>query len=90
MCENKWLPIETAPKDGTKVDLWCTPRPGAIVAPEHLGGWRIADAWFSAGRWWTYENNDEQRLEVQADYVTHWQPLPDPPASPALADGGER
>lgn len=73
----KWRPIETAPRDGTKVDLWLVPRSRMLIATEP---YRLADAWFSAGQWWVYENNDEQRLPVWDDYITHWRPLPDPPA----------
>jgi hypothetical protein len=33
-----WQPIETAPKDGTTVDLW--------VVDESGDGWRVPDAWY--------------------------------------------
>lgn len=34
--KGKWQPIETAPRDGTPVDLW------------HKSGFRITDTWWNA------------------------------------------
>jgi hypothetical protein len=59
-----WQPIETAPKDGSLFLAWCA-----------------SDDHFFIGRWnkkfqcWSAD----MRLS-EVDDVTHWQPLPSPPA----------
>lgn len=70
----QWLPIETAPKDGTIVDLWTS---------EH-GGARVSDAKFDEGKWCTFRHEEEDRLgdgwwPVYLLTFTHWMPLPQPP-----------
>ena len=68
-----WQPIETAPKDGTQVDVWC---------PELGGGYRVADAWVDhAGNWRCYFDNNVR----WAHQPTHWRPLP---PAPDAHDGG--
>ena len=68
----QWQPIETAPKDGTKIDLWCSHvLHGAVRAPDaryHINNWVIGDL--------------EERLNP--DWIpTHWMPLPAAPTSEA-------
>lgn len=67
-----WLPIETAPKDGTAVDLWC----------KHVlhGSTRAADAKFN-GREWLIGDCSER---LNPDWIpTHWRTLP---ASPGASE----
>lgn len=77
-----WQPIETAPKDGTEVLLWCSKfagevsgvveKPGAVLGRFFSG---MSD--YGGVNWW----------DTGGDYYatwawpTHWQPLPEPPAS---------
>ena len=69
-----WQPIETAPKDGTKIDLW--------VANQELGrAIRETDmVWhhFDDGSAWAHA---DALFLVEEDgwTVTHWMPLPEPP-----------
>lgn len=73
-----WQPIETAPKDGTRIDLW-------VVSPTKA--WRWPDAsWMEAGkhRWlgpddWTSKEGMPLHALIEATVATHWQPLPSPP-----------
>lgn len=66
-----WQPIETAPKDGTQVDLW---------AGWANGGARLCNAFWDAARpypgWITDARNygvfDERQF-------THWMPRPEAP-----------
>jgi hypothetical protein len=73
---SEWRSIETAPKDGTKIDLF------AKI-------WRCHSDTFAWTRftdcYWTREDN---MVNCQSHWVglgkgwnaTHWMPLPDPPA----------
>lgn len=70
----EWQPIETAPKDGTRIDIW---------DPSH-GGQRIADAYWYGGQkrgGWHAPNQDYDGMDglYAKDGITHWMPLPDAP-----------
>lgn len=82
MCE--WRDIETAPKDGTKVDLW--------LIDEKGNGWRIPDAFWGYDGW-AYEDNqfryceyeykgtgDQIRDRARFARATHWMPIPKGPS----------
>lgn len=76
-----WQPIETAPKDGSKVLLWVEDYPDthivddgmpcAVTATwsEFMGEWNLLMAW-------GYESE-----EGVYGVPTHWMPLPPPPES---------
>lgn len=67
-----WRPIETAPKDGTLLDLWAY-EPG-------MPGCRIADArWHPSDDRWINKRLFPLRKTA---VVTHWRPLPAPPPAP--------
>lgn len=71
-----WQPIETAPKDGTYVDIW---------VPD-FGGYRVTNAHWAIHHWlngrpqskpaWGPETSDGP-----PPVPTHWQPLPEPPVT---------
>lgn len=80
-----WQPISSAPKDGTRLLLWCSTRNDAddrlyieqICDGEHVDAAQI-------GFW------DENEFNGVAGWVTefigkptHWQPLPAPPEAGA-------
>lgn len=85
-----WEPIKTAPRDGTKVDLWMK-----IDASPMSMGWsdefRVPEAWFEVDRWFHYRERGA-KSELLTRYITHWMPLHDPPAlsdpDPTPHDGG--
>ena len=58
-----WEPIETAPKDGTKMLTYCS-----TTSFPH----QRYDLMFYAGRW-------RPLYGGMANSPTHWMPLPDPP-----------
>ena len=75
---NTWQPIETAPKDGTEIDLW------VVFDKDSLRGYRqpsvkwqergcsTTDGWRSYGWDWV------ARDEIQG-YPVRWMPVPEPP-----------
>ena len=78
-----WLPIESAPKDKTEVDLWMVDEQGA--------GSRLPDAYWGKG-WdgklrvdregWVAANQDYDMYGLCDIWATptHWMPIPPPPA----------
>lgn len=71
--ERAWQPIETAPRDGTRIllretddEMW-------------VGHWDTSPWVTGVGAWITLENRSDT-YEIAA---THWQPLPTPPAPTA-------
>ena len=70
-----WLPIETAPKDGTKILVFC-PRLGACGPAT----WDTCQYAKKPRTFWTHWG---ERIfgttRVRDDQPTHWMPLPAPP-----------
>lgn len=67
---NPWQPIETAPKDGTSVDLWTTD--GRLVecywATDPKAGWYSFDLSHGCGG----------LLDEDGITATHWAPVVEP------------
>jgi len=72
-----WQPIETAPTDGTQVDLWCRPVRGLTTGSYA----RVPDCWFSVGRWWRNDDNGDDMMRSEVHNATHWMPRPSSPFS---------
>lgn len=62
--QNEWQPIETAPKDGTRVLVWRKHEAGYSQAS------RLGVDYYKNGSWW-----GSRRLMPP----THWMPLPQAP-----------
>ncbi len=70
---SNWQPIETAPKDGSKVDLW--------VIFEN-GGHRVTDAYWTGNDrrgWMLGSDGYTQHQYTTRPVVTHWMPIPEAP-----------
>lgn len=73
-----WRSMDSAPKDGTPVDLWCR-APGLSAGPG-----RVPDCWYSNGKWWRYdEQYGDDQCRSRVHNATAWMPLPSAP------EGGE-
>lgn len=68
----KWQPIETAPKDGTKIDLWMMPGQGLRA------GARITDCWWRNGKW-TSCFDPRPNPSWPDSWFSHWSPILEPP-----------
>ena len=64
-----WQPIETAPKDGERIDVW-------FELGSHAARWPNV-FWDSRRERWTSGPTDQGIIHWNA---THWMPLPAPPA----------
>ena len=67
-----WQPIETAPRDGTVIDLWCSH--GRIPCCS----WRVAGN-FNGDSAWHNESGFPIEYGHPKKIPTHWMPLPEPP-----------
>ena len=77
-----WQPIETVPKDGTAIWVWCDGAP-------YLGYCEPADPpfykeekWFLKASFRREENRSDEIFGCYAHDAkpTHWMPLPSPPS----------
>lgn len=80
--DDGWRSISSAPKDGTRFDVWVIPSADSIV---HCEPYRIAKACYqhqNDGAWLhdPYGNVIDWREEGK-QYVSHWRPLPPPPGT---------
>lgn len=87
MTDDAWRPIETAPKDGTVIDAWA-------VSPFSRLGYRLVDVKWGHYDWhplsapdcWLNLRRDDDEpwrdrwQPVEEVELTHWMPLPPPPA----------
>ena len=64
-----WQPIESAPKDGTRVLAFANDFIETMF-------WTVS-VWVSSGGAWV---NDVNRSDTYEFNPTHWMPLPEPPA----------
>lgn len=69
-----WQPIDTAPKDGTRVLLWCVHAHAAYATDPVAEGWEAA----VVGEWIDH-NGGGWTWHGVCGRMTHWQPLPGRP-----------
>jgi hypothetical protein len=71
-----WMPIETAPKDGTEIDVWCF--------DSENEGYRVTNAWYcnALNKWRSYGDGEM----VWANMPSYWMPLPASPTAPIERD----
>ena len=74
----EWQPIETAPKDGTRLLTIVTKFPNCRPA---IGWWNvIADKWMASDAE-DFHTEEDWQIELESTFYepTHWMPLPEPP-----------
>ena len=87
----RWQPIETAPKDGTLIDLWQKHEYGECRLTN--ARWQDSD-YHGGGPCWEYLGLDTSGGYGEIDWVktegvaTHWMPLPNPPEIEAVKKMG--
>lgn len=69
-----WQPIETAPKDGTPILVYSREASDPQIV---LASWREYQGSPDDGGWYDWWDNNAPEIDAT---VTHWQPLPEPPA----------
>ena len=69
--EGDWQDIATAPRDGSFIDIWFAPQ---TDTGKDLIACRVPNCSWEDGNWYTDRN---ARIWGR---VTHWRPLPSPPA----------
>lgn len=75
-----WRDIRTAPKDGTKIDLWVVFPDGGRRWPD--ASWKLAgQTAFSGPDNWASQDGVPLHGLVDRPVATHWMPPPAPPAA---------
>lgn len=75
-----WQPIETAPKEhGYEILVACN-CPHMMAVVEWLDADRVDDEEFVSG-WYISDGHNDSIWFRANPYMTHWMPLPPPPAS---------
>ena len=76
--EQKWQPIGTAPKDGTDILLHCKYSKVPLVGFINKNG-------IHANKDFLNTDGDANVIDwIDEEFITHWQPLPQPPESEAV------
>ena len=73
---SEWRVIETAPRDGTKIDVWADGRRIADASWGDYDDWVVTP---SGRQGWRYHHDEHATYYSIDPPPTHWMPLPEPP-----------
>jgi len=75
--DSPWKPIKSFNgPDFKEVDIWMQ----VYASPRSFGisdSFRVVEAYRKDGKWFHLHKGKE--MELYADYITHWMPIPEPP-----------
>lgn len=77
-----WQPIETAPKDGTKVLIWeqYSRTPVVTSYSGYTNKWgQVVGSWSACKEHYDVDGDAWLTDRLYQDLITHWMPLPEPP-----------
>ena len=75
-----WQPIDTAPKNGTRIILWDANKGVAISGGWHIDGGRDdPNGYEPPWSWWVSDEDLIMWDSGPDDAPTHWMPLPETP-----------
>jgi hypothetical protein len=84
LIEPQWLPISSAPKDGTPILLFAEGKIGIGYIEQRARSERLIGhaSWIGREKWADGDTHTEVTLGwVRPADATHWMPLPKPPAT---------
>ncbi len=73
-----WQPIDTAPRDGTRVLLWCEDGVGAVIGIWYAFKSNLLPPYWATTRGLLHGSAHDREYQP-----THWQPLPPAPSEEA-------
>ncbi|KRG65202.1 hypothetical protein ABB26_05200 [Stenotrophomonas humi] len=82
MSNNGWMPIESAPKDGSAItvyDMYQTDfkkNSNGIYRQTGRDGYGVVTAWFKDGAWLMHSRDG---VVIACTNPAHWMPIPAPP-----------
>lgn len=77
-----WQPIESAPRDGTEIDVWCFCHDPEWRREHGIqSGTRVPFSFWCDGEWMIFDARDGESVPVGSSHytVSHWMPVPSPP-----------
>jgi hypothetical protein len=79
MADTGWMPIETAPQDGSQILLWGPCMQISVGYFQQHSSWGEEPWMLTADGCMAIERMSDFGVDYRTASPTHWQPLPSPP-----------